>query len=179
MERYYFAVVVLVLSILSGSVILSQNKKEIRQKQRIEQFIKTKQIVDSMNFEFVADRALPQGFQPIELTANPNYTRVSDSLVSAYMPFFGRAYSTTGYGEDEGMKFENKPFKDYKIEYNDAKLTIRITFKVEANVDVFRVAFDINYDTSTSMNVTSNNRSSIVYQGELRVLNNDEKNNDK
>jgi len=81
------------------------------------------------------------------------------------LPFFGRAFNV-GYGSDGGIKFEGKP-QNIRIEQKGKKYLIRTT--VNGTNDVYDLLFTIFYDGGTSVNINSNNRASISYDGRIRA----------
>jgi hypothetical protein len=162
------------LFLLGGLFILfsgiAQDKKADKKATRAEQFKEITALVQSRKFQFEATKAFPQGtgMRPVDLISNPNYTKLNDSIASAYMPFFGRAY-VSGYGQDGGIEYNGK-MDEVKISINEKKSSIRIEYRIKGEKDTYRVSIDAIYGGSATMNVISNNRSSISYDGEVTPL---------
>lgn len=160
---------ILLFGVLLINSTSAQSRKEQKKQLRIQQYNEMVKLVESKNFIFIADRALPHGMQPVDLVANHNFTRITDSIANAEMPFFGRGYTAPLDPMEIGIKYNNVMY-DLKIDKNEKKLSIQFRFNVKTNEDVYRVFLDIGYSGYTSMIVNSNNKSSIQYQGEVSEI---------
>jgi hypothetical protein len=90
-------------------------------------------------------------------------------LIDSYMPFFGQAYSGVGYNNDTGMSFTGKPDK-YNVEKKGDSYEIEV--QVKGQNDVFRIYGNVGIDGNASLSISSNNRSTISYQGAISAPNN-------
>jgi hypothetical protein len=160
------------LFLLGGLLVLfsgiAQDKKADKKAKRAEQFKEITALVQGRKFQFEGTKAFPQGMRSVDLISNPNYTKVNDSIASAYMPFFGRAY-VSGYGLEGGIEYNGK-MDEVKISINEKKSSIRIEYRIKTEKDTYRVSIDAIYGGSATMNVISNNRSSISYDGDVTAL---------
>jgi hypothetical protein len=82
------------------------------------------------------------------------------------MPFYGRAYSGVGYGGDEVLKFTGKP-ENFTIIKGKKNYQVNATDKGEK--DNNNLSLSVSFEGSTSLTITSNNRSSISYSGETKA----------
>lgn len=155
---------VLMLLIITTPVMAqTSDRKARKEKKRVEKEKEIAALVESRNFVFKASRAIPTGYKSVDLTTNPNFVKFSPELIESWMPFFGRAYSVS-YGGDSGLKFEGKPEiftvekkrKDYMVEA-----------KVQSNNDTYTINLSVSFEGSSSMSISSNNRASISYNGEI------------
>src|SRR5689334_10890757 len=73
-----------------------------------------KNIVESQQFIFKAQMALPSGVASRQLELNYYDVKVSKKDLEVFLPYFGRAYSVTNYPSDGGINFNSSEF-DYKI----------------------------------------------------------------
>ena len=156
----------MILLFLIGTVpVMAQttDKKAEKEKKRIELENAISALVESKTFEFRANRALPTGYKSVDLTTNPNFVKFKPDLIVSEMPYFGKAYSVT-YGRDGGLKFEGKP-EVYTIEKK--KKNYEIEVKVKDKNDYFTINLTVAFEGSSSMSISSNNRSSISYNGEV------------
>ena len=88
-----------------------------------------------------------------------------DENAESDMPFFGRAFQAS-YGSGEGgMKFKGEMLEK-KMEINEKKKSIEYTFEVR-DKDYYKIRMSISYGGSTSVGITSNNRSFINYNGKI------------
>ncbi|MNQ90291.1 hypothetical protein D3C85_1056260 [compost metagenome] len=75
------------------------------------------------------------------------------------------------YGGDGGIKFEGVP-EDIKIEKKKKSYTVKAS--VKGKDDVYTLYFNIFFDGGASLSISSNNRASISYDGEIEAPKTDE-----
>lgn len=141
-----------------------KTKKQIKEEKKLEKQKQIEEMVNAKAFVFNARTALPQGYKSINISTNSYYMRFSPEMILSELPYYGRAYSETGYGGESGIKFEAKP-EELKIE--KGKKNYSISAVVKANNDTYRISLTLGFEGSGTLNVTSNNRSSISYHGEI------------
>jgi len=160
-----FSVLMLILSFMFASGFSQEKtKKELKEEKKIEKQRQIEAMVNDTDFVFVARTALPTGMKSVNLTTNSNYVKFKPGLIDSYMPYFGRAYSSVGYGTDTGLKFSGKP-EELKIA--KTKKGFQIDAVVNSTNDRFILSLNVGFEGSTSLTITSNNRSTISYQGEI------------
>lgn len=160
-----------------SSILLFSNgelfaQKKSKKEKQLEQFTEIQKLINSKQFIFVADRAFPQGGRSIDLTTNYGFIKIMDTETTGDLPFFGRGY-TVPYGGDGGIKFDTTKIENEKIELNEKKMRILYSFEAKSKDDVYRITMDIGYSGSSSVNVTSNNRSFISYNGQVSEIKKD------
>ncbi|HEX2920966.1 MAG TPA: DUF4251 domain-containing protein, partial [Bacteroidales bacterium] len=75
-------------------------------------------------------------------------------------------YGGVGYGgSDSGLHFKGKP-DDFTVEKN-RKANYQVTVNVSESTDNFRLFLTVSFDGSASLSISSNNRESISYVGEI------------
>jgi len=156
----------LVILLLIGTIpVVAQtsDRKAEKERKRVEKEKEIAALIDAKTFEFRATRAIPTGYRSVDLTTNPNFVKFAPELISSDMPYYGRAYSVA-YGGDAGLKFEGKP-EVYTVEKK--KKNYEIEAKVKSNNDYFTINLSVSFEGSSSMSISSNNRSSISYNGEI------------
>ncbi len=156
----------LVLILSSGNAFAQKKNKKER---HMEQFTETQKLIDAKQFIFVPDRAFPQGGRSIDLTTNYGFIKIMGTETNGDLPFFGRGY-TVPYGGDGGIKFDKTTIENEKIEINEKKMRILYSFDAKSKDDVYKISMDIGYNGSTSVGVTSNNRSFISYNGQVSEI---------
>jgi len=165
--RTLFVIVVISSISFTLSAQEKKSKKEIKQ----EKFDETFELINKGDFKFEAKRAFPQGGRSIDLTTNYGFISVKQDAAEGDLPYFGRAY-TASYGGDGGIKFDGEML-DKKIEVNEKKHRVILSFEVR-DKDTYKVTMDIGYNGNTSVSITSNNRSHISYQGEIKKIEKEE-----
>lgn len=158
---------------ISVSPIFSQSKsekKKLKQEKAVQEFKETKAWIDTQTYSFVATWANTQKGRRIDLTTNPNYLKIDQQKADIYLPYYGVVHmSSIGLNEEGGIVFKGK-IEDYKVEYNNKKLKAFITFSASAKNDKFDFILTVFKNGGSNLVVTSNIRSSINYDGELRNL---------
>jgi hypothetical protein len=157
--------------VLLDLTVQAQETKEEKRQTRYEEVLS---LVDSENFEFIAQRANPPRVRPIDLTTNPNFLRITSNKGSADMPYFGRAYSGGYSSSDGGITFDG-PFESYDVTKNDSKRRVVIKFKVRGSDDTYNCTLTISSMESVSLNILSNKRQAISYSGYVREIETREK----
>lgn len=154
------------LFLFVGSICFAQEKtkKQIKEEKKIETMKQIEALVNSKEFVFVGRTAFPTGYKTVNLTTNTNYVKYHPNKIESYMPFYGKAYSGVGYGGDQGLKFEGAP-EEYTI--TKEKKNYRVVAKVKGNNDTFKLSLTVGFEGNASLTITSNNRSSISYNGEI------------
>lgn len=123
-----------------------------------------KQLIESRNFVFKAQTALPQGRSAVQLTSDYDVRFSGDTLVT-YLPYFGRAY-TPILPHEGGLQFTSGDF-DYKVKDRKKGMT-EITVEPEDYRNVRSMVFSISENGYASLQVYSNNRQAISYQGYIQ-----------
>jgi hypothetical protein len=85
-------------------------------------------------------------------------------LIRSDMPYFGRVTGSVPYGGGGGMKFEGKP-EGYTVAAK--KQGYQVNAVVKGENDTYRLSLSVSSEGSTSLAITSNNRSVITYSGEI------------
>lgn len=143
-----------------------KSKKQLKEEKKAEQVKAIEELVNSKTFVFYANSALPQGYKTVHLTGSGYTVEFSPEVIKSYLPYYGRAYAGAGYGNDNGMKFEGKPEK-YTVTLT--KKNYRLNAEVKGEYDTYRLSMTIGFAGNASLNIISNNRSSITYNGEIRA----------
>jgi hypothetical protein len=160
-----FSISVLLLSlVVSTGYSQEKTKKELKAEKKIERQRQVEAIVNDKVFVFVARTALPTGMRSVNLTTNQNYVKFKPDLIDSYMPFYGQGYSGIGYGGDSGLKFTEKPEEFTVVK---TKKAYEINVIVSSTADKFRLSMNVGFEGSATLTITSNNRSTISYQGEI------------
>jgi len=158
---------ILALSVLITTAGFSQEKtkKELKAERKIEKQKQTEALVNSKEFIFTARTAMPQGGRSINLTTNPGSVEFHPDMIKSDMPYFGTVTGAAAYGgRDGGMKFEGKP-EGYTV--TAKKNGYQVNAEVRGENDTYRLSLSVSSEGSSSLSITSNNRSVISYNGEI------------
>ncbi|AWK07005.1 hypothetical protein HYN56_23350 [Flavobacterium crocinum] len=138
-----------------------KTKKEVKQEKELQKQKEIQTLLETKKFVFEAQKVTPQGGRLIQLDYNTYFLKFDTENTTCDLPFFGRGYNV-GYNSDGGIKFEGKP-ENIKIE-NKKKSTI-LKATVRGKNDVYDLFFTIFSNGSATLNVNSNNRAPISYDG--------------
>ena len=157
-------ILVLLILVATSGVVFAQEKKSKKERQQ-EQAEEVQKMVEAQDYKFVAQRALPMSGRSIHLTSVYDL-RVSNDTISAYLPYFGRAYVAPRNPSESGIKFESKDF-DYRIESaKKGGWNAFITIKDAGR----RIGMVLNITASGSANLSVNDdtRQTISFNGDIR-----------
>ena len=165
------SLLVLILS-MAMTTGFSQDKtrKELKEQKNLEKQKQIEAMVNSKEFVFVPRTALPSGMRPVNLSTNQNYVKFQVDLIDSYMPFFGNANGSVVYSTDKGLKFIGKP-ESFTVEKN--KNAFNIDAVVKGETDNFRLSLSVGFEGNASLLISSNNRSTISYDGEISAFEKD------
>lgn len=140
-----------------------KEKRAIKDAKTIEQ---TKALLDSKDYVFSATQVLPSSMQSVNLDSSYD-VKIENDEVICYLPFYGRAYSA-GYGSGEGPFNFTLPIKNYTLE-NEKKGGYLVKFEVINKSDYLNFTFHISSTGSASLSISSTNRESISFYGDIEA----------
>jgi hypothetical protein len=120
-----------------------------------------KTILNNKQFVFKAQSAWPLQGTVIQLTSGYDMKVLQDSI-NTYLPYFGRAYSSS-YGSEGGINFTSKKF-DYKLKEKQ-KGGWEITIKPVDAKDVTEMSYSVSANGYATLQVICNTRQAISYYG--------------
>jgi hypothetical protein len=123
-------------------------------------------LIESKNFVFVAETANPLSGQFRQLTSEYDLRVLGDSIV-AFLPYFGRAFSAPIDPNQGGIQFTSTDF-EYS-QQTRKKGGWNINIKPKDTRDVRQMNLFIRQNGNASLQVTSNNRQSISYNGRIEA----------
>lgn len=155
-----------VLCLFTISVI-GQSKKERKAQEEakeLQAYQETQDLINSNNYEFEGSWARSQRGRRIDLIGNPNYIRIKNDSVFAYLPFFGERFSGGGY-DGTGAIEVGTSLKNYRVKFNDKKKRIEVEFSANYGTESYDFSLTIFGNKNGNVYVSSNQRSSMNYDG--------------
>lgn len=148
--------------VVLGNIVLAQDsrrdKRRTRDREKSEQIQK---LIDQGNLRFIANFAHPMSGGSIHLTSE--YTLdIEEGKVTAYLPFYGRAYSVDYGTMDGGIKFSEKAAS---LTWEKDKKGSRVVMEIKTTKDAFRLQLSVTPLGYASLDVISNNRQPIRFSG--------------
>jgi hypothetical protein len=108
----------------------------------------------------------PMRGRTVNLTTDYDVKITQDSIYS-YLPFFGVAYSVN-YGSMDSPMIFSEPFET--IDFENTKNGYLVKVAVKNMNDRLEYSFHISVTGSTNLNVSSLNRQSISYNGNIEKI---------
>ncbi|WP_343486290.1 DUF4251 domain-containing protein [Allomuricauda sp. d1] len=149
-------------------------------------------MVQQEPIEFEADWAMPMttnsinqisnaGLLPpgstagrINLIGNVNYLKIKNDSVMAHLPYYGERQMGGGYNQNKtGIQFEGKA-KNLEIQKDKKSGGYQIKFNISEKTEDYQVSMRVFPNLNTFVNVNSNQRFTISYQGHVKALSSDE-----
>lgn len=158
MKKTLFPLMILLL--ISAGCSSTQNAA--KSEQRAADMEKMAALIESGNYTYTIQSISPTGGRTIQSTT-PYTMKAMDGTYEADLPYFGRAYTAT-YGGDGGINFNGTP-EDLKIEKNDRKSTVNVSFSIAGEKDRYTVSLEVGSGGYGTLNINSQNRQSISYYG--------------
>lgn len=140
--------------------------------------VTTAKIVAAKNFVFVATSAIPMnsteinnvlskmngntGGGSISLTGSNYELKITADSISSYLPYYGRAFSSPIGNNENGIKFTSTKFS---YEVTEAKKGWSVNISIKDTKDSERLSLNIGENGYASLNVNSNTKQSITYNG--------------
>lgn len=156
-------VFVLLLSFILGNTVIYGQEKKSKKQRREEQAAKIEKLVESQNYVFIAQRALPMSGRSIDLTSSYDL-RVSPEEISAYLPFFGRAYVAPMNPTEGGIKFKSDNF-DYSAEPAKKGGGRNVRIVPKDTQQRYELTLRITTSGSATLSVSDPSRQSISFNG--------------
>jgi len=164
MNSKYSVLIVFFLFLAQFTNAEGKSKKQIKEEKKIALQKEVEMLVNSKEFIFIAQTAFPAGYRSVTLSTNSNYVKFHPENIESYMPYYGRTYNAGASSSDTGLKFEGNP-TEYTLE--TTKKDHRIKAIVKGPADNYTISLIVSFDSSASLSITSNNRNSISYHGQI------------
>ncbi len=127
-------------------------------------------LINDKNFRFEATSLNAQrGFYK-SLVGDNYYLEVNGEDTKAYLPYVGRAFSSS---TDGAVKFENKTIEaetKFKKKEKDKYDQIYLSYKVKGNNETYDVSISVGKTGMATVSVRSNLRQSCNYNGKIYPL---------
>ena len=154
--------------LLISSSIQSQTKKEQKQLEKENQYQFNISLVESEQFIFKPISTTAQNGRIIDLLNNSGLLTINGKTAEANLPYFGVVQMPSRIG-NEGIVF-NSENTTYKIEKNDKKRKVILSFSAKNKSEIFNLRLTISGNNNADLNVTSSKRNSISYYGKVSKL---------
>ena len=122
--------------------------------------------MNSKRYTFLADHVYPTGgFRSRYLS--PGYDlKITPDTISAYLPYFGRAYQADYGSTDGGIKFTSTDF-EYKIEQGKKPGNWIVNIRTKDQRKEVTLTLNVWNNGKASLDVHDQTKQPILFQGEL------------
>ncbi|MGB5236896.1 MAG: DUF4251 domain-containing protein [Flavobacteriaceae bacterium] len=170
MKKYVvFVFSLMLLSVSAQEQISKAEKKKLKQEKAELEYQKTKDIVESDAYTFVALQAAPLGGGQFFVNTIRNYINVNEGEADLYLPYFGVVRAPNGYSPEAGIKFKGE-LENYTISFDDEKQEIVVSFEIQRGHERHEFNFNMYKAGAASLVVASSRRNSIAYNGLITEL---------
>ncbi len=160
-----FCVIILLLSFVAGNGAMFGQEKKSKKERQQEQAEKIQKMVEARDYKFEAQSALPMSGRTVNLTAGYDLSVCKDT-VTAYLPYFGRAYVAPMDNTQGGIRFESTSF-EYEVE-NAKKGGWTIFITPTDGQKRYELILRITTSGSASLAVNDDTRQTISFNGNIR-----------
>lgn len=123
-------------------------------------------LMESRNFEFVANTMFPLGQPPKDLVGSGYSVSFSPEMIISNMPFYGRAYGAASF-KNKGMRFKGVP-EVFTVE-NKAN-SFEVKLKVADGTESYTLSLNVDDGGRASLTIGNNHHGTISYQGEVVAI---------
>ncbi|MFB6454270.1 DUF4251 domain-containing protein [Chitinophaga sp. Hz27] len=166
MKSIFIPIMLGILSIGPISAVSAQGKETRAQKEAAQQAA-VKSWLDAQQYVFVPQTALPMSGRAVQLTSEYTFSVTKDS-VESYLPYYGRAYTAPMDPTKSPLAFKSKQFGYKVVERKKGGWDITITPTDQREIQ--SVNMTMSTDGYGSLQVTSNNRQPISFNGYFKKL---------
>lgn len=165
MKKY---IILTFISLMICSVAIGQTKKEKKAAKSLKEYEQMKEVINEKAYNFQAEWATTLQGRRINLNSNSNFLRVKNDSANIYLPYFGQsssggvAMTTNGGIEYSGL------MEDYKVSFDDKKQKIIVQFEGKSKNERYQFNMTVYKGGNTIMNINSNYRTGIKYEGNTR-----------
>jgi len=167
-------IIILAMALFVCNISIAQTKSEKRQLKKEQKqlnakadYEKAKTLVETKSFVFDANWVMPLGGQRRDISGDSHRLKIAKNNTEGNLPYFG-VVRTGGMSNNVGIEFDNE-MVDYKVEFNDKKQKISISFEVVNKAERFEVEIRV-YGGGANVVVSSSKRNSISYDGKITAI---------
>ena len=165
MFKYFYAVIAACF-LFSFNPAISQ-KQTKAEKQKIQQEKIYRAVIDSQHYEFIPQYAMSMGGKNRYVT--DFFIRISKTKIDSYLPYYGVAYQAEYGSTKSPFDFTSTDFK-YSVTDRKKGGGWDITIEVKDARDTKKLLFNIFENGTASLQIISNNRQPMNYNGYVREV---------
>jgi len=159
---------------LFANVVIAQTraeKKQLKEEKAAKEYEVMKTIINSKMYIFDSSWISTSRGRRINISAGSNTLEVVQDSAKAAMQFFGEV-SSIRFSGGEGVEFNNV-MDSYEVKFDDKKRKITVSFNVKNKSEYYNIFMTINKSGYTYVDVFSNNKSNVTYDGNVEKIKED------
>jgi hypothetical protein len=160
------AILLSVLTCCGHFIGHAQSAKDSKDDKAARKAVFITSLVDSQHYVFIAQSASPMTGRTRQLTSDYSL-KVSTDVIISDLPYYGRAYSAPVDPSQLGIQFTSKAFSYTKSSRKKGGWDIVI--KLKDSHDVQQMLLTIFENGHASLQVLSNNRQAITFNGSIKA----------
>lgn len=121
--------------------------------------------IESGRYTFIPTTAIPMAGKSINLSYSFSL-KISKDTISAYLPYYGRAYSAPMSSEEAGINFTSTDFLNLSV-FDEKKKTNNVTINIKDNRRKYKLSLQIGENGYATLNVQDNDRQAISFNGRV------------
>lgn len=164
MAKYFYSVFIACILFSSNSVFSQKQSKT--EKQKIQQEKIYRIVIDSQHYEFIPQYAIPMEGKNRYIT--DFFIRVSKTKIDSYLPYYGVAYQADFGSTQSPFDFTSTDFT-YSVT-GRKKGGWDILIEIKDSKDSKQLRLTVFESGSASLQIISNNRQSISYNGYVQEV---------
>ncbi|MBT8258678.1 MAG: DUF4251 domain-containing protein [Bacteroidia bacterium] len=145
-----------------------EERKALKEQEKLANFEEAKSLIESGSFSFVADWMQSRHGIQRRVINRLAYLRISDNNAEAYFPYFGIVRSGAAH-DGGGIEF-NDEMRDYQVSVDESNKSIKVSFKVSHKSEHYQVELRLIKGKHVNVLVQSNKRDSMDFIGSLHTF---------
>lgn len=164
MKHLLFAIILLFPALTMNALTAPSKEKDTNKEN-------TFKLLEGKQYMFIAESFSSQ--KGYTSTVNSYYhLTVNGDSATAYLPFFGRAYSSSMVGEG-GIEFDNEMIEytsELKVKRKEKNNQTQIYIEIKGELDTYRCHLSVSSNGFTSLSVSSNNKQGMSFNGRIKAI---------
>ena len=160
--KNYKVLLVFITLFVCGQSTFAQSKKELKKKQHLEEYEAIKTLVEEGRLVFKVTTMTP--YQGSNTVVIGDGVLIEENFLHVNLPFMGNFHAGYTPSNSSNIEFSTDD-TIFEVIYNDKKQKLKINFEVVHNTEVFTFNMAIYRNGRTNLQVVSNLRSRMVYDG--------------
>ncbi|MDT0553379.1 DUF4251 domain-containing protein [Urechidicola vernalis] len=153
---------ILTITLFIGQNSFSQSKKETKNKQKLEEYNATKKMIEDGRVVFKVANLTPYKGSNTQVVGDG--VLIEENFLHVNLPFVGNFQAGYTPSNKSNIEFSTDD-TIFEVIYNDNKQKIKINFEVVHKTETFTFNMAIYRNGRTNLQVVSNLRSRMVYDG--------------